>query len=74
MASEKTETPGADDEAAELLRQAAMAPRGITAELWDFLKQNKKWWLGPPIIALLLLGLLMVFGGSTAGPFVYTLF
>lgn len=48
---------------------------GIFAELWDFLKIRKKWWLGPPLVILLLLGLLIVFAESSAvAPFIYTLF
>ena len=49
--------------------------RGFLSEYWDFLRNNKKWWLGPLVIALLLLGALMMLGGGTAsGPFIYTLF
>jgi hypothetical protein len=44
-------------------------------DLWMFMKERKKFWLAPVIVLLLLLGLLIVFGGSTAfAPFVYTLF
>ena len=32
----------------------------ILAELWAFMKVRKKWWLGPIILILLLLGLLAV--------------
>lgn len=47
----------------------------IFGELWDYLKVNKKWWLGPPILILLLLGLLLVMTeGSAVAPFIYTLF
>ncbi len=47
----------------------------IVAELWDFMKVRKKWWLGPIVIMLLLLGLMMVFTQSSAlAPFIYTLF
>ena len=47
----------------------------IFAELWEYLKVNKKWWLGPQIIILLLLGLLLVMTeGSVVAPFIYTLF
>ena len=49
--------------------------RFAVGELWAFLKTRKKWWLGPIIAALLLLGLLMVLAqGSAVAPFVYTLF
>lgn len=44
-------------------------------DLWNFLKERKKWWLAPLIIVLLLLGLLLVLGsGSALAPFIYTLF
>ncbi len=47
----------------------------IVRELWDFMKVRKKWWLGPIVIMLLLLGLLIVFTqGSALAPFIYTLF
>jgi hypothetical protein len=48
---------------------------GIVRELWDFMKVRKKWWLGPIVIMLLLLGLLLVMTqGSALAPFIYTLF
>lgn len=44
-------------------------------ELWDFLKARKKWWLGPIIVALLLLAALIVFTESSAlAPFIYAIF
>lgn len=44
-------------------------------DLWMFMRERKKFWLAPLIIVLLLLGLLIVLGGSSAlAPFVYTLF
>ncbi|MBS1914774.1 MAG: hypothetical protein JST87_00755 [Bacteroidetes bacterium] len=44
-------------------------------DLWKFLKERKKWWLAPLIITLLLLGLLIVLGSTSAlAPFIYTLF
>jgi len=44
-------------------------------DLWLFMKERKKFWLAPIIIILLLLGILIVFGGSSAiAPFIYTLF
>lgn len=47
---------------------------GIVRELIDFLADNKKWWLAPIIVAVLLLGALVLLGGTAAGPFIYTLF
>jgi hypothetical protein len=47
----------------------------IFRELWSFMKVRKKWWLGPIVIMLVLLGLLIVLTQGTAvAPFIYTLF
>ena len=44
-------------------------------QFWEFLRVRKKWWLGPIIGMLLLLGLLLVMTqGSAVAPFIYTLF
>ena len=44
-------------------------------DIWEFLKIRKKFWLLPAIIVLLLVGAIVVIGGSTAiAPFVYTVF
>lgn len=44
-------------------------------DIWNFLNERKKFWLAPIILVLLLIGLLIVFGGSSAvAPFIYTLF
>lgn len=48
---------------------------GILAELFDFLKHSKKWWLTPILIFLLLLSILIVFTESSAlAPFIYSIF
>jgi hypothetical protein len=47
----------------------------IFGELWMFMKIRKKWWLGPIVVFLLLLGVLIVFTeGSALAPFIYALF
>jgi hypothetical protein len=46
----------------------------IISELWAFMAVNKKWWLTPIVLMLLLLGALIVLGGTGAAPFIYTLF
>jgi len=44
-------------------------------EIWDFMKERKKFWLLPIIIFLVLLGTLLVLSeGSAVAPFIYTLF
>lgn len=47
---------------------------GLFGELVAMLKQNKKYWLIPLLIILLLFGVLIALGSSAAAPFVYTLF
>lgn len=64
------EPAGADDFAA---RAEGPSP-GFVAELFEFLRTNKKWWLTPIVVVLLLVALLAVLGGSAAAPFIYTLF
>jgi hypothetical protein len=45
------------------------------AELWAFLKVRKKWWLGPILVTLILVGTLIVFTqGSAVAAFIYTIF
>lgn len=46
----------------------------IIAEFWGFLKYNKKWWLIPILIVLLILCLLVLLGGTAIAPFIYPLF
>jgi len=44
-------------------------------DLWDFMRERKKFWLAPIIIVMLLLGALIVLSqGSAVAPFIYTLF
>jgi uncharacterized protein DUF5989 len=50
------------------------AEAGFFRELWGFLRENKKWWLLPILIVLLLFGLLILLGGTGLAPFIYTLF
>jgi hypothetical protein len=47
----------------------------IVAELWNFIKARRKFWLIPIILPLFVFGGLMVFAqGSALAPFIYTLF
>lgn len=50
------------------------AGRNIFFELLGFLAHNKKWWLLPIILVLLIFGLLIMLGGTAAAPFIYSLF
>jgi hypothetical protein len=52
-----------------------MSKLSLLLELWEFLRYNKKWWLTPIIVFLLLLSALIVFTeGAALSPFIYTLF
>ncbi|MCD6327091.1 hypothetical protein J7M28_06015 [bacterium] len=52
-----------------------MGKIAIAKELWQFLRIRKKFWLLPIVIVLLLLGMVIIFGESSAlAPFIYTLF
>jgi hypothetical protein len=47
----------------------------IISEYLQFLKHQKKWWLFPIIVFMLLFGLFIVLTkGSAIAPFIYTLF
>ena len=54
--------------------QASQDEGGFFKEFWIFLKENKKWWLLPILLAFLLMGALLLAGGTGAAPFIYTLF
>jgi len=44
-------------------------------DLWDFMRERKKFWMAPIIVVLMLLAILIVFAqGSAIAPFIYTLF
>lgn len=59
----------------EFERAAAEAPGGgLVREFWDFLRHNKKWWLLPLVLIMLLQGLLLMLAGSAVAPFIYPLF
>jgi len=60
--------------AAEFEQEATQGQAGLISEFCTFLLHNKKWWLTPIILVLLLVGLLIVLGGTGAAPFIYTLF
>ena len=47
----------------------------VLAQFWAFMRENKKFWLAPIVIVLVLVGLLLVTTqGSAVAPFIYTLF
>lgn len=52
-----------------------MSKLSIFAEIWDFMKVRKKFWLLPIIVLTAALGLLLIFAQtSPLAPFIYTIF
>ena len=44
-------------------------------DLWDYMRERKKFWLAPIIIVLVLLGgLILLAEGTAVAPFIYTIF
>ncbi len=73
MSSESTPEKS-PEKATDFARQAQEARPGIVREFVDFLLHNKKWWLAPIIVVLLVVGIFIILGSTAAAPFIYTLF
>lgn len=58
----------------EFERQAQLRRPSFLSEYIYLLKTNKKWWLLPLILLILLFGALMILSSTGAAPFIYTLF
>ena len=55
-------------------QEAGAGRTSLLGEFYQFIVQNKKWWLIPICVVLLLFGVLMLLGSTAAAPFIYTLF
>jgi Family of unknown function (DUF5989) len=63
------------DTASEFEKAAADSEgESLVSEFLSFLAHNKKWWLLPIMIVMLLLGVLIFLSSTAAAPFIYTLF
>ena len=71
---EKSPTEKKRSEADQFAQAAGEQQMGIVREFWDFLLHNKKWWITPIVIVLLLVGLLVALSSSAMAPFIYTIF
>ena len=58
----------------DFMRAAERSQPGVLRESWQWLRHNKKWWLAPILLGLLLVGVLVVLSGTAVAPFIYTLF
>ncbi len=67
-------SPREREEQVEALEQEAKRREpGLAGEFVQFLVHEKKWWLIPIVLVLLLLGLIVVLASTGAGPFIYPL-
>jgi hypothetical protein len=55
-------------------RQASGKQPGFIGQFVHFALHNKKWWLTPILVLLVLAGVLIVLGGSGVAPFIYSIF
>ena len=47
----------------------------LIMELWEYMRERKKYWLLPILVMMVVLGGLIVLSqGSAVAPFIYTLF
>ena len=65
-----------DDKRPTSFEQAASSTGniGFFAELWGFMRANKKWWLMPIIAVIIVFSLLIFLSGTGVAPIIYTLF
>jgi membrane-bound ClpP family serine protease len=66
--------PLGPDEPNNLERLANEKQPGIAAEFYEFLRDNKKWWLMPILILIGAFGILVALASTGAAPFIYTMF
>ena len=69
-----TQEENSIDSKSEFESHASQGDLGVVQEFVLFLKHNKKWWLTPIVIALLLIAVIAISAGTGAAPFIYTLF
>jgi hypothetical protein len=63
-----------NDPSDQFLKQARRSRPSLIREFWQLLRDHRKWWLAPVVIALLVLCLFALLSTSAAAPFIYTLF
>lgn len=62
------------DQKSEFEKVGEDSQQSFVAEFIEFLKYNKKWWLLPILLVMLLLVGLIWAGASASAPFIYALF
>ena len=62
------------EHAKEFASEAQRRSRTVLGEFFGLLRDNKKWWLAPIILILLLVGVFLILLGTPVAPLIYTLF
>ena len=62
------------DKRTEFEKSGEEKATSLFREFMEMLKQNKKYWLIPLILILVLFGVIVILGSTAAAPFIYTLF
>jgi hypothetical protein len=68
------ETPAGTTDTDTGANQVPFKRRSLIADFWEYLLENKKWWIVPIIIGMLVIMLLVAVGTPALLPFIYTLF
>jgi hypothetical protein len=58
----------------EFEEAAGESRKSLAREFVEFLATSKKYWMIPLLVVLGLLALVVILGGTSAAPFIYTLF
>ncbi len=69
-----TEPPTKTEQSEDFAQQARMRQTGLLAEYLAFLREERKWWLVPILLPLLLAAGFVIVAGTAAAPFIYALF
>lgn len=62
------------DSPSEFEQAGEERPMSLMEEFWLFIREEKKWWLTPIVLVLLLAGVAIFLTSTGAAPFIYTLF
>jgi hypothetical protein len=65
---------GRAERTGDFASEAERGNAGLLREIWELIRFNKKWWLVPVIVALLVVGAVLLLSTGAAAPFLYPLF
>ena len=54
--------------------EALAIEQGLIAEFWEYVLENRKFWMIPILMVLVILGVLIALGGTVIAPLIYPLF